>query len=300
MKNRKLMVSVAALVLAASASFTATTSAFAADAPPLTPRASVQAEVIKSDKPVLLLSCSTEPAKAADCTSNENALAAQAAAHPEIKVVKISAEENHVAAGLYTYVPGVGLTYQQPGFDATKADDTFYAKRVEFALKEAAAVKGFQDLAAKVKEATKAADDKMAALEQEDSTSYQAQRKALDTLRAEQAADPAILQLKKDHARQAAPYDKRIAALQRQIDRLEGKSAKATAATDAKIKAAQSGYSARRDAIYRDQSTKQGDLQKRYAAAEAEHNAAAAPFSAELKAARKALSSLTEQDQPAE
>jgi len=299
MKNRKLMVSVAALVFAASASLTAT-AAFAADAPPLTPRANVQAEVIKSDKPVLLLSCSTEPAKAADCTSNENALAAQAAAHPEIKVVKISAEENHVAAGLYTYVPGVGLTYQQPGFDATKADEAFYAKRVEFALKEAAAVKGFQDVAAKVKQATKSADDKMAALEQEDSTLYQAERKALEALRAEQAADPAMVQLKKDHAKQAAPFDKRIAALQRQIERLEGQSAKATAKTDQKIKAAQTGYAARREAIYRDQSTKQGDLQKRYAAAEAEHNAAAAPFAAELKAARKALSTLTEQDQPAE
>jgi len=296
MKNRKLLISVAALIVSAAGYAGSATAAELQ----LLPRASIKAEVIQSDKPVLLLSCSTEPAKAADCTSNENALAAQAAAHPEVKVVKISAEENNVPAGLYTYVPGSGLTYQQPGFDAAKVDDAFYSKRADFAVKEADAVKAYKDVQAKVKAATKVADDKMQALEQEDSQSYQDQRKAADALRAEQSADPALVQLKKQRAQQSAPYDKRIAALQSQIDRLEGQSAKATAATDQKIKGVQAGYAARREEIYRQQQTKQSDLQKRYAAAEAEHNAAAAPFSAEVKAAAKALNTLTSQDQPAD
>ncbi|MBS1995603.1 MAG: hypothetical protein JSS86_04800 [Cyanobacteria bacterium SZAS LIN-2] len=297
MKNRKLMIGAAALFFAAAASVSS--AAFAGELPVVT-RANMKAEVVQADRPVLLLTCSNDAVQAAACLSNEKALAAQVAAHPELKIVESSERDSGLAPGLYTYVPGAGLTYQQPGFDATKVDAAFFAKRAEFAAKEAEAVKNMQAVAARVKAQTGPADEKIRALEQENTALYTEARKKLDLVRAEQRNDPALEKLKQQHQKTAAPYDKRIAALQKQIDQLQERSARANAATDAKIEQVQAAYAARRNEISKEREGKVDDLQKRYGVVAAEREAAAAPFAAEVKASRKALETLVEQDQPAE
>jgi hypothetical protein len=95
-----------------------------------------EAEVTKSDRPVVFLSC---PATKW-CKADEAAVAAQVPRHPELKFVS-GYFPNTTGRSLRFHIPGGGFIFELSSFEASKLTDAFWKQRSDFATREAAAYK---------------------------------------------------------------------------------------------------------------------------------------------------------------
>ncbi len=162
------------------------------------------ADVFQSDRTVVVLvtgrNCDT-------CKATDLLLAKHAAAHPELKIVKLPIDENMTQPGVAVVVPGAdGPTYRNEAVSLDESNvDAFLTQRLQAAAREKALV------------------DKIAALKTQKSTvakPYDDQLKDLHT-RADQATakDDAQLDALQDQVRQArAPFEAAIAQQQALLD----------------------------------------------------------------------------------
>lgn len=294
MTQSKILVAAAAAILSALP----LASAFAADLPAVS-RQNVQTEVQKADRPVVLLSCpAVESTGQLNCGAGEDAVAQQATKHPELKFVKVNGGEFGLENGLYVFVPGAGVTFKQPGFDAAKADDAFYNQRSQFAAQEAAAAANLKEVKDKLNAAAKPADDKMNALQARDEQLYAESRTKLKAVGEAEKQDPTIAKLEKQAAAKSAPYDKRLAAIEKQFQAVQAQREAALAPVNKKLEAAKAPFAAQRKQVRTDLATAEAELSKQADAVQKEHADVRKPFAADVAKAQKALADIVQKDQP--
>jgi hypothetical protein len=296
MTQSKILVAAAAAILSALP----LASAYAADLPTVS-RQNVQNEVQKADRPVVLLSCPVvESTAQLNCGAGEDAVAQQVAKHPELKFVKVNGGEFGLENGLYVFVPGAGVTFKQPGFDAAKADDAFYNQRSQFAAQEAAAAANLKAVREKLNAAAKPVDEKMNALQARDEQLYAESRTKLKAVGEAEKQDPTVAKLEKQVAAKSAPYDKRLAALEKQYQAVQAQREAALAPVNKKLDAAKAPFVAQRKQVRTDLEGAEAELSKQADAVQKERADVRKPFVADVTKAQKALTEIVQKDQPAQ
>jgi hypothetical protein len=291
--NRKILTLAAALAVAAPAMMVAP-AAFAQSAPTQTvaaapalttiTRDNIEAEILKSDKPALVLVTSPN---CSSCASTSSALAAQAAKHPEWKFAQADAADlgsipAEATPFITIVVPGVGQTYSKENFVEPADMDAFIAKRVEVVGKITAEQKRLEALKAEIATKSKPFTDEMADLQAQANTLAKPFQDRLAAVAADQkkALEPLQKELADVHARRNAvdkPFDD-------QVKEIAARREAATADLNTEWQAlTKQVREARRSGVKADDPSLKEPM-ARITAIEAEYDVKAKPFNDEIKA----------------